>query len=189
MTSPRKIMLAAVVAVAATAAAAFSIRTDASSDGTRISNGGRPLNDVRGLPVRTAKIRAGNLLATRGPRALYVLERANAAPCYGVGPAADLGNVDATTCTRGAFPTGAHPVLDFSVYEGTKRDARELSLYRVEGIAADGVAQVEFLRPNGEVALSVPVSQNVYATTAVPRGPIKGFAAVDKAGKRIWRSP
>ena len=182
-------MLTAVVAVAATAAAAFAIRTDASGDRTRISNDGRALSDVRGLPARTAKIRGGSLLATRGPRALYALERANAAPCYGVGPAADLGNVDGVTCTRGAFPTGAHPILDFSVYESTKRNVRELSLYRVEGIAADGVAQVDFLRPNGEVALSVPVAQNVYATTAVPKGPVKGFAAVDKAGKRIWRSP
>lgn len=66
---------------------------------------------------------------------------------------------------------------------------RELALFRVEGIAADGVAAVEFLRPNGKVALSVPVSSNVYATSAVPQGPIAGFAAVDKAGKRLWRSP
>jgi hypothetical protein len=29
----------------------------------------------------------------------------------------------------------------------------------------------------------------VYATTAVPGGPIAGFAAVDKAGKRMGQSP
>jgi hypothetical protein len=59
----------------------------------------------------------------------------------------------------------------------------------VEGIAADGVAAVEFFRPNGQIALSVPVVDNIYSTSSVPAGPIAGLAAVDKAGKRLWRSP
>ncbi|MFL5945846.1 MAG: hypothetical protein ACJ74D_05520 [Gaiellaceae bacterium] len=189
MTARRKLTLGLVVAVAATAAAALAIRTDAASDNTRMSNGGKAVTALRGLPVRTAKIRTGRVLATRGERALYRLDRGGAAACYGVGPADELGTVDAVTCTRSAFPTAVHPILDFSVYEGTRRDTRDVALFRAEGVAADGVAAVEFLRPNGDVALSVPVTQNVYATTDVPRGSIKGMAAVDKAGKRIWRSP
>ena len=66
---------------------------------------------------------------------------------------------------------------------------KEFSLFRVEGFAADGVAAVQFFRPNGDVVLSVPVSGNVYSAESVPKGPIAGFAAVDKQGKRVWRSP
>ena len=190
MTAARKLAIAGVLVVGATAAAAFALRTHAASDGMRLSNSGRPVTVLRGLVVRTAHIRDGHLLATRSGRALYRLDRANAAPCFGVGPADDVGSIDAATCTRGRFPTTGHPVLDFSVYEGTRHDVRELSLYRVEGLAADGVDSVEFLRPNGKVALSVPVSENAYATTEVPSDvPVAGYAAVDKAGKRLWRSP
>jgi hypothetical protein len=189
MTARRKLTLGVVVAVAATTAAALAMRTDAASDGARVSNPGKAVTAVRGLAARTAKIRAGRVLETRGERAFYRLDRAGATPCYGVGPADRLGTVDAVTCTRGAFPTAVHPILDFSVYESTRRDVRDVALFRVEGIAADGVASVEFLRPNGDVALSVPVTQNVYATTAVPRGAVRGMAAVDKGGKRFWRSP
>ena len=189
MTASRKLSLAALVAIAAIAAAAFALRTEASADRTRVSNSGTRIARVDGLPARTAKIAGGRLLATRNGRAFYRLERAGAAPCYGVGTATDAGTVDAVTCTRASFPTAVHPVLDFSVFESSRRDTRDLSLFRVEGIAADGVAAVEFLRPNGDLALSVPVTANVYATTDVPRGPVKGLAAVDKRGKRVWRSP
>jgi hypothetical protein len=189
MTAARKLAIAGLLAGTATVAAAFALRTDAASDGMRLSNTGRPVTALRGLVVRTAHIGDGHLLATRAGRALYRLDRANAAPCFGVGPADDVGNIDSATCTRGRFPTAGHPLLDFSVYEGTRHDVRELSLYRVEGLAADGVAAVEFLRPNGKVALSVPVSANAYATSAVPSGPVAGYAAVDGAGKRLWRSP
>ena len=75
------------------------------------------------------------------------------------------------------------------VYEGTRRDVREFGLYKVAGLAADAVASVQFFRPNGAVALTVPVSANVYVTTDVPKGPVAGLAAIDKSGKRLWRSP
>ena len=80
-------------------------------------------------------------------------------------------------------------MFDFSVYEADVRGSRDLSLYRAEGFAADGVAAVAFLRPNGSVALRVPVRGNVFSATAVPRGPIRGVAALDAAGKEVWRSP
>jgi len=80
-------------------------------------------------------------------------------------------------------------VLDLSVYESTSHDDHQIVLYRAEGIAADGVAAVQFLRPDGTPALTVPVTGNVYSTGAVPAGPIAGFAALDKGGKRVWHSP
>ena len=62
----------------------------------------------------------------------------------------------------------------------------------MERILANVVKQPEdegFFRPNGHVALTVPVSANVYSASHMPQGPIAGFGAVDKEGKRIWRSP
>jgi hypothetical protein len=189
MSTQRKLVLGLVVMTVAAGATVVATQGNAGSDSAKLSNPGRASIAIRGLTLPGAVIRRGDVLAVRDGRAVYRLERANAAPCFGVGPATDLGNVAAATCSRGGFPTAGQPVLDFSVYESTRHDVRDLSLYRVEGLAADGVAAVEFLRPNGTVALRVPVVANVYATSAVPNGAIAGFAAVDRAGKRLWRSP
>ncbi len=189
MTRSRKLIIAgAVVAVAATAAV-IATQGSASHDATRLSNTGRQQVEIRRVVIRSVPIRRGSLLAVRPNRALYRLDRTNAAPCFGVGPASDVGNLGAITCPRGGFPRAGEPVLDFSVYESMRHDVRDLSLFRIEGFVADGVAAIEFLRPNGSVAVKVPVAGNVYATTTVPEGPVAGFAAVDKGGKRIGRSP
>jgi hypothetical protein len=63
-----------------------------------------------------------------------------------------------------------------------------VSLYRAEGIAADGVAAIAFLRPDGSVAVRVPVAANVYESAARPNGPIARVVAYDAAGKEVWRS-
>jgi hypothetical protein len=165
-------------------------RGDASQAGAKLSNRGAHAIAIRGLTMKTATIRTGNVLAIRNGRALYRLNVVGGGTCFGAGPAGDIGSPGSVTCPRGGFPrTGGEPLLDFSVYEGTRHDLRELALYRAEGFAADGVAAVEFLRPNGDVALRVPVSGNVYSATSVPKGPIAGLAAVDKDGKRLWHSP
>jgi hypothetical protein len=186
--SPKLIVAGAVIAAAATATV-IATQGNASRDATKLSNTGRQQVEVRRVVIRSVPIRHGSLLAVRASRALYRLDRKDAEPCFGVGPANDVGNVGAITCPRGGFPRAGEPVLDFSVYESTRHDVRDLSLFRIEGFAADGVAAVEFLRPNGSVAVKVPVAGNVYATTAVPEGPIAGFAAVDKAGKRMGQLP
>jgi len=161
----------------------------ASRDDAALSNRGMPGMAIHGLRMKSARITTGNVLAVRQGRALYRLNRVGAESCFGVGPANELGTPGSVVCPRGGFPRAGEPVLDFSVYEGTRHDLREFSLVRVEGIAADGVAAVEFFRPNGQIALSVPVVDNIYSTSSVPAGPIAGLAAVDKAGKRLWRSP
>jgi hypothetical protein len=190
MTTPRKfIVVVGAVVVAAVTATAIATRGGASSDSTTLSNTGVRRVDIRRVVIRSVPIRSGSLLGVRAKRAFYRLDRPSAGPCFGAGPASDIGNVGSITCPRGGFPRAGDPVLDFSVYESTRHDMRNFSLFRIEGFAADGVAAVEFLRPNGTVAVKVPVSANVYATTEVPDGAIAGFAAVDEAGKRVGRSP
>jgi hypothetical protein len=186
--SPKLILAGAIIAVAPTATV-IATQGSASRDAASLSNTGRQQVEIRRVVIRSVPIRHGSLLAVRANRAMYRLDRTHAEPCFGVGPANDVGDVGAITCPRGGFPRAGQPVLDFSVYESTRHDVRDLSLFRIEGFAADGVAAVEFLRPNGSVAVKVPVAGNVYATTAVPDGPIAGFAAVDKAGKRMGQSP
>jgi hypothetical protein len=190
MSAKRKLAVVVLGFAASAVAASVLVRGgDASQDGARISNRGGPVIALRGLRMKLAPIRSGHVLAVRHGRALYRMQLADGTPCFGAGPAAVLGTPGSVVCSRGGFPSSGNPVLDLSVYEGTRRDVRDFSLFRVEGIAADGVAAVHFLRPNGEVALSVPVSGNVYSAASVPNGPVAGFAAVDKDGKRLWRSP
>jgi hypothetical protein len=181
--------LAGILVGAAVVVGVLVTQVGATDDGAAFSNHGRPTIAIRGLRMKSARIDTGNVLAVREGRALYRLNRANGDPCFGVGPANELGTPGSVICPRGGFPTAGNPVLDFSVYEGIRRDVRELSLFRIAGFAADGVAAVEFIRPNGDVAITVPVIGNVYATADVPKGPIAGFAAVDKGGQRVWRSP
>jgi len=188
MSTRMKVALALLVVTAAAVAGLLVTRGDASRDSASVSNHGGPTIAIRGLRMKLATVRTGNVLATRNGRVFYRLRTVSGNPCYGVGLAADVGTPGSVVCQRG-FPSGGDPVLDLSVYEGTRHEAKQFSLFRVEGFAADGVAAVQFFRPNGDVALSVPVSGNVYSAASVPDGPIVGYAAVDKGGKRIWRSP
>jgi hypothetical protein len=189
MTRERALLLGAAVLVAACAVVPLASWAEASQQSplSRLSNGGRAVAPAQTAFARQAAVRRVSLLAVRGSRAYYKVD-ANGS-CFGAGPASDVGALGSLDCPRGPFPSTDRPVLDFSVYEATDRGSRDVSLFRAEGFAADGVSAVAFLRPNGEVAFTVPVHGNVFATTAVPRGPIKGLAALDGSGKEVWRSP
>jgi hypothetical protein len=185
----RGILLAVTLLAAAAVATVIATRTDASGRGAlaRVSNPGRSV-DLAGTPfARAAGVRRGALLAVRGGRAYYRLDGAEA--CFGTGPAADVGEISGAECPRAEFPSPDRPVLDLSVYEVTTRGTRELSLFRAEGIAADGVSSIGFLRPNGKIALKVPVRGNVFSTSAVPSGAVKGLVALDASDQELWRSP
>jgi hypothetical protein len=190
MSSTRKLMLVGLVLAAAAAAAAIATRTDASPKGAlaRLSNEGRHVSIKSGTIDSAVHIQHSALLAVRGSRAFYRLDTAKGL-CIGSGPAADVGEIGAVECPQGPFPTAERPVLDLSVYESTNHERHEVSLYRVEGVAADGVAAIVFLRPNGRVAVTVPVRGNVFSAASVPPGPIAGIAAIGTDGGEVWRSP
>lgn len=189
MSGRMKVTLALLLVVGAAVAGVLVTRGDASRDAAKLSNGGGPSIAIRGLRMKLATIRTGRVLAVRNGRVLYRLDLANGGPCFGAGSAMELGAPGSVICPKRAFPSGGSPVLDFSVYENTRHELREFSLYRVEGIATDGVAAIRFFRPNGDVAITVPVSANVYSAADVPKGLVAGYAALDKDGKQIWRSP
>jgi hypothetical protein len=190
MTRSRKLALAVLLLIAAAAATAVATRTGASERGalSRLSNDGRPIMLENTEIARRLGAHQAVLLAVRGGRAYYRVE-GSGGTCYATGQAGELGTISAADCPRGVFPETARPVLDFSVYEATTRGRREVSLYRAEGIAADGVAAVAFLRPDGTVALTVPVRGNVFAEASPPHGLIAGIVALDATGRELWRSP
>jgi hypothetical protein len=190
MSRRRKLILVGVLVVAASAAATIATRTVASQKGAlaRLSNEGRHVAVQRGPIVGAVRVQHSALLAVRGGRAFYRLETAKG-PCVGSGPSADIGEIGAVECPDGPFPTAQRPVLDLSIYESTNHERHEVSLFRIEGVAADGVAEIAFLRPNGRVAVTVPVRGNVFAATSVPGGPIAGLAALGTDGAEVWRSP
>jgi hypothetical protein len=182
------VVMLAVVALAA--AVTLATRTNASEQGSlsRISNEGR-LVPLRGAKLaRALGAQQASLLTVRGARAYYHVDSKDG-PCIASGPADLTGELGTVQCPHGPFPSAERPVVDLSVYEATTREKRELSLYRAAGVAADGVATIEFVRPNGSVALTLPVSGNVFAAASVPVGPIAGLVARDAAGKQLWRSP
>jgi hypothetical protein len=188
MSGRMKVALALLVVAGAVVAGVLVTRGDASRDTASLSNHGGPMIVIRGLSMKLATVRTGNVLAARNGRVFYRMRTVSGDPCYGVGFATDVGTPGSVVCQRG-FPSSGSPVLDLSVYEGTRHDTLEFSLFRIEGFAADGVAAIQFFRPNGSVALIVPVSGNVYSAASPPKGPIAGYAAVDEEGKQVWRSP
>jgi len=190
MRRERKLALAGAMLAAAAIATAVATRTSASERGAlaRLSNEGSAVSLQRGDLARRLGVRHASLLAVRGARAFYRVD-AKGGPCVAAGSAAEPGELGTVDCPRGPFPTAELPVIDLSVYEATSRDRREVSLYRAEGIAADGVAAIAFLRPGGRVALRVPVTGNVFSASSVPPGLIAGIVALDAAGKELWRSP
>ena len=190
MMKRRVVLVVVALAVVAVVAIAIATQTGASERGSlaRLSNQGQAVSFERGPIVRDEDVRVASLLTVRGGRALYRLETEHGS-CIGSGYAAHIGAIGASECPDGPFPTAERPVLDLSVYESTSHARREVSLYRAEGIAADGVAAIAFLRPDGSVAVRVPVAANVYESAAPrPNGPIARVVAYDAAGKEVWRS-
>jgi hypothetical protein len=189
MSARRALLLVASAALSATIAVVLATRTDASKSRplSRISNPGREVALQRGELTRRLGVVNATLLAVRGGRAYYLLHSAHG-PCAATGAADKLGDLGSVDCPLGPFPTAERPLLDLSVYEATVHDEGDLSLYRAEGLTADGVAVVAFVRADGTVALRVPVNRNVYSSTSVPSGPIAAVVALDRGGKQLWRS-
>src|SRR5262245_27907457 len=164
MTRERALLLGAAVLIVACVVVPLASWADASPQSplARLSNSGRSVAVTQTAFATHARVRRLSLLAVRGARAFYKVD-ANAT-CFGAGPAADVGELASVDCPRGPFPAADRPVLDFSIYEVADRGSRDVSLFRAEGFAADGVSSVAFLRPNGKVAFTVPVRGNVFAT-------------------------
>lgn len=124
----------------------------------------------------------GSLIATRDGQAFYHYDN-----CYAVGPADRIGTLGGEACiAAGSFPSSGHPLLDMSVYESTSRDRNaDMTLFRIEGFAADGVRAIGVLNRAGKVGLRVPVMDNVYALSHMPAGLTGSIVALDADGAAL----
>ena len=187
----RRTLLIVVVAcgVATAIGVALAVRGahgSSRADLFRFSTRGRRITPSQGAS-HAFRVQSGRLLAIRDGRAFYRLDTADGR-CFGVGSAASLGDPGGEVCPRDPFPSAVRPVLDFSVYEGSAASRDGLTIYRIEGFAADGVAAVGILNRPGHVALRVPVSDNVYVLSHVPPG-LRGWIVALDAGGAVISGP
>lgn len=176
----------AVVAVAAAVALLF--RSGGGGDDlARLSNRGRPADlAVAGQGrARGGKVR---LLAIREGHAFYRTSM-DGVPCFGIGRFSPTRGVQPGVggCTQ-TFPTPAEPILDESPIE----DCIGCSgphYVRVEGFAADGVAEVGVAEESGRIGARIPVVDNVYHLAALPDGDFTRIFAFDAEGDVVARIP
>ena len=196
MTTKNTLVSAAIalfIAAATTMTLALATGREAHSAATELTsltNAGRSVSLARTDPnvIHAMRAKAGSLLAVRGRLAFYRIDTKDGT-CFSVGDASTPGRIGGSECPHGPFPTRERPLLDLSIYETASHERGMLSLYRAEGIAADGVSSVAFTRSDGSVVLRLPVRGNVYSATAVPSGGIAHVVAYDESGKEVWRSP
>jgi hypothetical protein len=102
----------------------------------------------------------------------YVARPADGRYCFAIEKDGVRGGVGCDLA--GTFPSPADPVWIFPPYEG------------FNGYAADGVATVEGLDASGEVVVSVPVSENLFAAPAGDYRNVTTVAAFDDQGTQVW---
>jgi len=78
-------------------------------------------------------------------------------------------------------------VLDLSIYESTSHTERALTLFRAEGVTADGVADVDFIAADGSTLAHAVVVANIYSINAPPAGQVRGLIAHDATGRVVFQ--
>ena len=89
-----------------------------------------------------------------------------------------------------AFPSAQTPVLKWVSVDAGDRMAGG-TLLSVEGIAADGVAQMRLRSKDGRIAATAPVEGNVFRFQGVTGlgTPDTTLIAVDADGHEVWSGP
>jgi hypothetical protein len=189
-------VLAALIALAV-AAPAVAVGRDAIADLFRVSNRGDDvsrgsLSEVSALSARGfgSEMR---LLGERAGFRFYVgRSAANGGPCFAVTAAPAPGRGGAYACQQQEppagtpqFPSPQVPIADFSPRRG-HAERPEVFVRALAGFAADGVARVGVVFPDGETYWTT-VEQNVYASREVPQRPASAIVAEDASGAIVHR--
>lgn len=169
----------------------------------RVSNRGTPFSSL--LPrdeQALSRMRGGvgvpesisvddfSILGTRGDRSFYRLSD----HCYGSGPASPTNYVLGEIQCSPAFPSRGRPVLDSTVFGSTagpgERPQRQtMTVHASQGIAADGVAKIALVDPNGHVVAETPVLDNIYRFERVPAGNVTRVLAYSATGEVVFSTP
>lgn len=119
---------------------------------------------------RSATLGTVSLLTTSPGRRYFRIENATGPACFGVGPAIATDRVLGQIMCSPSFPSVQEPILDFTVFHGTPGDGIPDRIWRSEGFAADGVANVAFRASDGRLVAVTPVVSNVYRVQSPPIG-------------------
>jgi len=122
------------------------------------------------------------LLATQHGRSYYRLVR-QGRECYGVSRAGAASGPGLIKCF---LPQGLPPLVDFSVFEAT-RDHPQLHVWRLEGIAPDGVVRIGLISRTGKLVAKVPVSRGIYYLASPPKIPLAWIFTYSATGHVIAR--
>jgi hypothetical protein len=127
-------------------------------------------------------------LGTRNGRIYYRIKNTSGPDCYAVGPAAmntdyRLGQIECAP----DFPSAARPLLDFTIVDGGLKPDQPAHIYRSEGIAADGVADVGFLTPNGDLVDVHPVVHNIYSIVTPTSRDVSTLVGRDANGTVLYK--
>jgi hypothetical protein len=186
----------AVAAVAATIAGIVAMSGGAEAGRAvaplsgKITVTGTPVSDLtaRDLAVLEQMQRTGATVYTLGTiddRVYYKIAHPEQETCYGSGPveAGPYGRFGNLHC-GGNFPSAENPILDLSVYHESA--AGDVSIYRAEGIVADGITSIGFQTPSGKIVGETRVKGNAYRVSAVPAGvALTGLVALDAKGSIV----
>ena len=134
-------------------------------------------------------------IAIRGNRVFFVADRSGGGLCISIADVDDPDVLGSIGCSPD-FPSAERPIFDESrihlraVYDRKGRFhglEEPLTVLRLEGFAADGVASVALLMPDGGIEALTPVEDNVYyRIDDLPTEPIAGIVALDAEGHRIY---
>jgi hypothetical protein len=169
----------ALVAVISLTVAAVVASISRSAPGRTVSNLGVSSSGVEagGMAVRQA-----NLLGRKGGHDLYRLET-DQGTCFGIGSAGSS-TADRVACPFGNFTNGP-----LSLVVTVSSDAGgPFIASRVEGLAADGVAEIDVLGPGGSLMAKAGVTGNVFSLpVSVPLAGTEVLAR-DGAGRIVARA-
>jgi hypothetical protein len=126
------------------------------------------------------------LMANRDGRGFFRISGTHEISCYATGPADEAQRLGSITCSD-QFPSSDRPLLDMSLLEAS-RSVNELHFVRVEGFAADGIAQVGVTNSEGTVLATTIVVDNVYRLESVPVAATR-LVALDSGGKIVYELP
>lgn len=160
-----------------------------------VSNlGGNPVallaGDVRAFQrFKAASLVAALPLATRGERSYFRVANNAGNDCYGVGPVKPTSYRLGQIRCSAEFPSEARPVLDFTVFHQPSSEPMSTRVFRSEGFAADGVADIALQAGSGELVAVTPVIDNVYSLLGPPDQHITKLLARDATGAVVWAQP
>ena len=107
--------------------------------------------------------------------------------CYASGQASELGRLGTVICGRSRFPSRLNPLQSMSSTQ-LRQGAERPQLFRLEGVAADAIAEVGLTDAGGKVIERVLVRANVFLLAHPPAAATGGLVAYDSRGDVVFRS-